>query len=297
MPDIGHHVVGSFIQRMVFLKECGSRKPPEGVGPELKESVRWGDGYERVAELARELPETDLVYMGDREADIREWMVRARDLGTPAEGLVRSQHNRTLPDGGRLWGHVLAAPPLGDGQGGHIEVTCLIAREIGTPAGVKPIEWRLLSNRHADTTEAALELIEWYRARWEVELLFLILKEACRVEALQLARMERIERALMPFLVVAWCIARLMPLGRTLSDLDAGLLLEPEEWQAAYILTKNLLPDNPRVSTRCCTSSHALEGSSVARLMGEPGVKTIWFGLQRIILESAVDLALSRPSR
>lgn len=90
-----------------------------------------------------------------------------------------------------------------------------------------------LSNRSADTPEAAAELIDWYRARWEIELLFLVLKEGCRAEALQLPTMECPERALALFLVVAWRIARLMRLGRTLPDLEAGLLLEPEKWQAA----------------------------------------------------------------
>ena len=34
-----------------------------------------------------------------------------------------------------------------------------------------------------------VELIEWYRARWEIELFFLVFKEGCRVEALQLSIM------------------------------------------------------------------------------------------------------------
>ena len=84
-----------------------------------------------------------------------------------------------------------------------------------------------------------------------IELLLLVLKEGCRIEALQLSTMERIERALALFLVVGWRIARLMRLGRTLPDLDAALLLEPEEWQAAYILAKKPLPRRLRVSTRC----------------------------------------------
>ncbi|EGV27649.1 hypothetical protein ThidrDRAFT_4538 [Thiorhodococcus drewsii AZ1] len=115
------------------------------------------------------------------------------------------------------------------------------------PKGVKPIEWRLLTNRSAETLEAAVELIEWYRARWEIELLFLVLKEACRVEALQLGTVERLQRAFVLFLVVGWRIARLMRLGRTVPDLDASLLLEPEEWQAAYILAKKPVPkQSPR---------------------------------------------------
>jgi IS4 transposase len=36
------------------------------------------------------------------------------------------------------------------------------------------------------------ELIDWYRARWEIEMLFDILKNACRVEALQLSGIDRL---------------------------------------------------------------------------------------------------------
>jgi len=57
---------------------------------------------------------------------------------------------------------------LCDGQRGHFEVTCLIARELDAPPGAKPIEWRLLTNRTAESLEAVAELIDWYRARWEI---------------------------------------------------------------------------------------------------------------------------------
>ena len=67
-----------------------------------------------MAELAAELPDTRLVYVADREADIRELMVRAHDLGTPADWLLLSKHNRALPDGKRLWAKVLASPSLGE---------------------------------------------------------------------------------------------------------------------------------------------------------------------------------------
>ncbi len=138
---------------------------------------------------------------------------------------------------------------LTDGRGAAFHATCLIAREIGVPTGVKPIEWRRLTNRTAETLEAVVEPIDWYRARWEIELLFSDLKEGCRIEALQLSTMERIERALALFLVVGWRIARLMRLGRTLPDLDAALRLEPDEWQAAYSLAKKPLPKKaPRLN-------------------------------------------------
>jgi hypothetical protein len=50
-----------------------------------------------------------------------------------------------------------------------LEVTCIVAQEIGAPANVPPVVWRLLSNREARDADAVIELIDWYRARWEIE--------------------------------------------------------------------------------------------------------------------------------
>ncbi|MBP0633731.1 IS4 family transposase, partial [Cupriavidus sp. AcVe19-1a] len=237
-------------------------KGTDGKRAGLKESTRWIEGYERVAERALAMPATRLVYVADREADILALMVKARDLGHPADWLIRSQHNRALPDGERLWHQVTAGEPLGeirftqaarqgqkarevrqriwaqrvelsDAARGVVSATCIVARELAPSPGVKPIEWRLLSNREVGDFEAAVQLIDWYRARWEIEMFFHVLKNGCRVEALQLASMERLERALALFMVVAWRIARLMRLGRTCPELEAQLLFERDEWQAA----------------------------------------------------------------
>jgi hypothetical protein len=287
-------------------------KDDSGVRPGSKESERWIEGYARVAELAETLPDTRLVYVADRESDMVELMVRARELGNAADWLLRSQHNRALPEGGKLWAQVLEGEPLGeirftlprkkgrkarpvrqqihtrrlalaDGDGGRLEVTCVVATEIGAPAGVKPIEWRLLTNREADSLDAAAELIDGYRARWEIEMLFLVLKEGCRVEALQLSTMERVERALALFLIVAWRLARLMRLGRSLPDLEAGLLFEADEWQAAYILAEKPVPKTAPTLNEVLRTVAGLGGFLGRKSDGEPGVKTIWLGLQRVM--------------
>lgn len=89
--------------------------------------------------------------------------------------------------------------------------------------------------------EELRELIDWVRARREIEVFFNVLKNGCRVEALQLASREEIERALALFMVVSWRIARLMRLmrlGRTCPDLPATLMFEPDEISAAYVLLK-----------------------------------------------------------
>ena len=153
---------------------------------------------------------------------------------------------------------------------------------MGAPPGVTPVAWRWLTNRLAATLDAAVALIDWYRVRWEIERLFLVLKEGCRVEALQLSTMERLERALALFLVVSWRMARLMRLGRTLPDLDANRLLAPEEWQAADILAKRPRPSQPPRLNEARRRIARLGGFLGRKGDGEPGVKTIWLGLQRV---------------
>ena len=95
--------------------------------------------------------------------------------------------------------------------------------------------------------------------------------------------MERVERALALLLVVVWRVARLMRLGRTLPDLDAGLLFEPDEWQAAYILTKKPVPKKAPRLNEVLRLVARLGGFLERKSDGEPGMKTIWLGLQRLM--------------
>lgn len=273
--------------------------PPEG--------RRWLEGYERVAEEAACLTTTRLVYMADREGDILELMQRARELGEPADWLIRSQHNRRLPDGGKLWDVVAAETPVGEirftlrARAGRatrpvrqtvwarrmtlaegLTVTCILAREESPPPDVQPVQWRLLTNRKELDFDAVVERIEWYRARWEIEMLFHVLKNACRIEAMQLGTMARLERAIALYLVVAWRIARLMRLGRTCPDLPAELFFEADEWRAAFVLRKRPIPKQPPRLNEVIRMIAMLGGFLGRKGDGEPGVKTLWLGLQRV---------------
>jgi len=275
-----------------------------------KESLRWIEGYERLAELAPRLPATRLVYVADREVDMLPLMVRAQRLDCPVDWLVRAAHKRCLPNSDKLWPHVTEGASLGKiefalaprggtkarivrqqlcarrvelnaGNRKIVTVTCLIAREIDAPPGVKPIEWRLLTNRSVNSAAEVAELIDWYRARWEIEMLFNVLKNGCKVEALQLGTIERIERALALYLVAAWRIAYLMRMGRTCPDLDARLFFDPDEIRAAYLLNNKLARPTPSLNDVLRMVARA--GGFLARKGdGEPGAKSIWEGLRDV---------------
>lgn len=97
----------------------------------------------------------------------------------------------------------------------------------------------------------------------------------------KLGAIERIERALALYLVVAWRIARLMRLGRTCPALDARLFFDPDEIQAAYLLRDKVPPPAPRLN-EVLRQIACLGGFLTRKGDGEPGVKTIWLGLKDV---------------
>jgi len=292
-----------------------AREPKDADGERsgVSESARWREGYERVAEVAEAHPDTRWVYVADREADILALMQRAHALKNPADWLIRAKHNRKLgQDEAKLWEQVGLAEVLGeiqfylpprpgrqgrevvqqlrslgvhlpDGHGGTFEVTALLAREISPPVGEKPVEWRLLTNRLASTLKAVAELIDWYRCRWEIEMFFNILKNGCKVEALQLSAMSRIELALALYMITAWRIGYLMRLGRTCPEMDCEAVFEREEWQAAWLVARKPLPDKPPKLNEVIRVIAGFGGFLGRKSDGEPGAKTLWSGLQRVM--------------
>lgn len=286
---------------------------------EEKESVRWLEGYLRTCEQQTSLPDTRLVYVADREGDIYE-LFEAHDkqleLGQAADWLIRSQHDRLLESDETLLASVEKTAPLGDiefelpagrgrqsrpvtqtlysqqvtlkgvyrkgGRLQNVKVTVILARENHPPAGEKPIEWILLTNQEPDRFEQAAEKIQWYLCRWQIEVFFKILKSGCKVEELQLEKLERLEPALAFYMIIAWRILYLTMLGRHCPELPCDVVFDTEEWQAVYIVAhKKAPPDTPPSLNDMIRTVATFGGFLNRKGDGEPGVQTVWLGLQR----------------
>src|SRR5512143_3247294 len=203
-------------------------------------------------------------------------MDAAARRSTPADWLVRAKHNRNTLAGDKRWDRLRGSEPRGEVEfwlpaapnrparraqqtlscqmvplparrgGPAVTGTAILAREEAPPAGEKALEWRRLTNRVAETLEAVVERIAWYRCRWLVEIFFRILKSGCRVEALRLGTLERLERAVVISLIIAWRILYLVTWGRKGPDLPWEMVFTPEEWQAAWIVSyRRPSPDTP----------------------------------------------------
>jgi hypothetical protein len=288
-----------------------ARKPKDQ--PDVKESTRWVEGYEIVADLAETVPDTRLVYVADREGDLRALMDAAARRGTPADWLVRSKHNRKTTTGEKRWERLARSAPLGEvaftlpaapdrparvvrqtlyqesvtlpARNGAptVTATAILAREEQPPAGQKAVEWRLLTNRTAETLVRVVELIDWYRRRWRAEIFFRIWKSGCRVEALQLGTLERLERALVLYLIIAWRILHLVTWGRDCPNLPCDVVFDPEEWQAAWIVAHRAQPPaTPPPLGQMVRLIAGFGGFLGRKHDGHPGPKALWEGMQKV---------------
>ena len=164
-----------------------------------------------------------------------------------------------------------------------LAVTAILAREEHPPAGEQVLEWRLLTNRLAETLEQGGELIDGYRRRWLIEIFCRILKSGCRLEALQLGTLERLERALVIYLSIAGRSLHLVTWGRDCLDLPCTVVFDPEEWQAAWIVAYRCPPPVTPPTLGMRVRLIAGFGGFLGRKGdGHPGPKAIWEGMQKV---------------
>jgi hypothetical protein len=287
---------------------------------EEKESIRWLEGYRDVCELSKEQPASEWVYVADREADIYEIYAEhslRKGKGEATGGfVVRSQHDRLLVEDGKLWEAVENSPVLGeiafdmpgnasreareieqtiqaikvvlkapyrpDGKLPDVEVTAILAREKRAPKGEEPIEWLLLTHQAVETFDQAMEVLQWYLCRWQIEIFFKVLKSGCKIEELQLERFTRLEPALAFYMIVAWRVLYLTMLGRECPELPCDVVFGEEEWKAAYIVCKKQAPpEEPPTLDSMIRMVAGFGGFLNRKHDGFPGPKTIWIGIQR----------------
>ena len=165
-------------------------------------------------------------------------------------------------------------------RGGQpVRVTALRAREGSAPAGVKPLDWRLLTNRPAATLAQVAELIQWYGTRWSIEVFFRIFKTGCWVEALQLSTLERLEPALALYLIIAWRLQYLTVLGRATPELPCNAVLGPAP--NGVRSTSRSTANRRRQPRPHSPLDRSPRGHFGRKCDGPPGPQALWIGLQR----------------
>jgi hypothetical protein len=162
-------------------------------------------------------------------------------------------------------------------------VTVVWLQESAPPAGSPPLDWLLLTDQPVTTAAEAGQVVDWYRGRWLIEVYIRTLKTGCRVEDLLLRTMDRLAPCLAAYAVMAWRVLYLSRLARTLPDLPAAQVLEPDEGRMAWVQVHPGQPPPATLTLRTAVRLIAQVGGFLARRGdGEPGVETLWRGLTRV---------------
>jgi hypothetical protein len=313
-------------------KEIGKKHTRYKRPIEQKESAKWLRSFKATSAVQAACSNTKMVSVGDREADIYELFALALAQPKGAQLLVRAEHDRLVKDGhGRLFTHMnqqpIAAervvevprtnkskarsatlgirfasvrlrPPRRKSKLEPIDLWAVLASEVDAPEEASPLQWMLLTTLEVTTPEDAFEKLDWYAKRWGIEVFHKTVKSGCRIEERQLATEPRLENCLAIDLVVAWRILLLTMLGRHDPDQPCTAFFEEYEWKAVIAFTQG--PENvPEVtpSIREVTRIVAGLGGFLGRKGdGEPGVKSLWIGLQRLDTISAAWLAFGPES-
>ena len=284
---------------------------------EQKESYKWLKSYQAVAAAQAHCPDTLLVSVGDREADVYELFEQAAAQPEGPKLLVRAMHDRKLADEELcLWPTMLARPvdavqvlnvPRQASRAQRqaqldirfaqvqikapkqrnapaIPVWAVLAQERGTPDGAKPLEWMLLTTVEVTTAQQACERLMWYSRRWGIEVMHKTLKSGCGIEQRQLGQADRLEACLAIDLVVAWRIHHLTKIGRDIPDAPCTVYFDDAQWQALEVFTTHRAAKPDQVPTlRAMIRRVATLGGFLGRKAdGEPGTQTLWVGLQRL---------------
>jgi len=306
-----------------------------------KESSIWLNGYQTACEVSSQVPETLIVNLADREGDIYEWFLETEEYSpsTRAEWIIRAAQNRVLSNEDKhtikLWDKLEIQPILGTvnftlpasgnrdkrevkqiiksarvtlkapSRTGYkmknIEINAVLAVELNPPLGVEPLTWLLLTSLPVESFEQASTILEWYIARWEVEVFFKVLKSGCKVEELQLETIDRMEPCLALYLIIAWRTLFVTKFGRIYPYLDCEFIFTREEWQAVHIaVNQTALPSSPPSLGEMLSMIAHLGGHLGRKHDGPPGPQSIWIGLQRmrdfvLIFEAIKNLPEAYP--
>jgi hypothetical protein len=114
------------------------------------------------------------------------------------------------------------------------------AVEPDPPAGEDPVEWYLWSTRGARDLAQARELIKYYSLRWQIEILFRVYKQVCRVEARRLRTLRGLCFFAIPGLLAAIYIMAPTLAVRINPGSSAGEWFDEPLWRAMPARTKGV---------------------------------------------------------
>jgi hypothetical protein len=299
-----------------FHKIRGSGINHSRVPIEEKESYKWIEG---VNCSCKGLTPENMIHICDRDADVYELFDHCKSLGT--HFVVRAVHSRgttkkgvksfsklsRIPSQGnytlkiqssqkrkarvakiqvRFYKVTLIPPIAKSTRYKPIDVYVVSAKEAYSKdvSDKERINWKILTDLSVESFEQAMQIIEYYQARWNIEIYFKTLKSGFGAERSRLRSASRIKKFISFISVLAWRVFWLTRISRAAPEQKPSICLSKQE---ISVLTKI-----EKINGRKLLKSQGLKEFvvAIARLGGylarnsdpPPGNIVIWRGLMRL---------------
>jgi len=168
----------------------------------------------------------------------------------------------------------------------RLTVQVVEVREVNiTPEVKDPLQWILLTTLPVNDLDAAYRIVRFYTYRWLVERFHFVLKSGgCHFEDSQLRTVEALHRLLGVCSRVAWRLLWLTYQARQTPQAPCTVALSDPEWQAlTAFVNQSPVPAPQPPSLQEVVRAIAKLGGFIGRKSdGDPGVKTLWRGWQRL---------------
>lgn len=322
--DAGNGGVIGLVDAKVWNRTGGKPRHRRSRPTKQKESQRWLDSTRRAAEVLTEA--ASITVVSDRESDIYEHFAlcpqathlivracqnRRIEVDDEEEQIdLLFSHIDSLPEAGRLKVKIPAAPgrkarngelairfssvtlrkPL-HGAAADLPDTVTLAvvdvREASTPAGGKPIHWRLLTTHPVTSIADARRIVDLYRMRWVVEEYFHTQKTGgFDVEAADIGDPKAMIRFAAAVAVAAVTVMQLVKARDGTTGQGMLEAFEPVDQSLLEAVSAKLEGKTDRQKNTHPKGSLAFAAWVIARLggwdgyYGKPGPKTMRLGLE-----------------
>lgn len=313
----------------------GKSKERSKLPIEEKESLRWLTGYRLACELARDCPETQIVSVADREADLYDIFIESeeqvKEHPRSADFIIRAKIKRSLPErdpeaGPHAYKKVrnevsnselrttqtidLPRTPKRAAREAKLEVRAIrvtvkpphersflptvtynvvLVEEVDGPNDGTDVSWLLITSLPIDSLEDIQLVIDYYVARWTIEVFFRVFKTGCKVEKIQLETLSRLKNCLVFYKIIAWRIMYLTKMNRECPTLPCDAVFDDSEWMSVWrVVTQAELPQTTPTLSEFMSLLTQLGGYNNRKTESPPGPQPVWAGIRRM-----TDLAIA----
>lgn len=176
---------------------------------------------------------------------------------------------------------------------------CLVElREVDPKDPEKKLNWVLLTTMPVRNLDEAIETMNYYKKRWQIELFFKTLKSGCNIEECRLDTAEKLMKYIALKSIIGWRLFWITFIGRFCPDFSCELAFTVSEWKTLWlkhhrkeIRLKEIKPIPPEDPPKLKDAIYwlACEGGFLGRKGdNEPGLQTIWRGW--FILEESAEV-------